>query len=605
MSSSSGNDQRPRGKRVADKTPSRREQKRLEKEAVRKEEAASRAEALAESARARLAPRPVEPGGNRLPLSGLPRAAGQSLPRASAPAFPTQPLPPVDPAQPLPGQPRPLPGDALPSQPVTPPGPELAARVNPPAAAPHPVFPQAPEAAVPPVDQSTAAPLSALERIRQAQGLPPVGGAAPAAPPAPEAAPARPARTPGWRALRTDDTASALPAVTEATETVPVVPRVSVPEVDAPAREPLAESTAVALPAVEADAADEPAPVRLPRRERETPAEEISRPEPASMSRGLATMTSLWGLVGLAGLGALVAAVLGVGPDWVDGAGSVAVVTAMAWALASRTDGQRWLSALVALLLGGAAVATGNAVLSTGAAVMTCVVGGVFAVMATVPAVTYGAAAREALYATLLAGVVGLAAIGFRPTAPLESFEITTLLLAITLSLAIVYRLGAGLHGLGKRGMVVVTSGIVLLGGAIVYAELLGRYGAPGTVRSILDFVEWSQDRAMAFPRPIVVVLGVPALAWGAHLRARRRQGWWVTAFGVAATVPVATSLIGVDASLAGAGLRATYSLVAGLLVAWVVIRLDQRLTGPKGAGARRAEEAGPHRPEPSRFAPL
>ena len=29
------------------------------------------------------------------------------------------------------------------------------------------------------------------------------------------------------------------------------------------------------------------------------------------------------------------------------------------------------------------------------------------------------------------------------------------------------------------------------------------------------------------------------------------------------------------------------------------------QLTGPKGRGARRAEEAGPHRPEPKRFAEL
>jgi hypothetical protein len=53
------------------------------------------------------------------------------------------------------------------------------------------------------------------------------------------------------------------------------------------------------------------------------------------------------------------------------------------------------------------------------------------------------------------------------------------------------------------------------------------------------------------------------------------------------------------------AGLRAAYSLVLGLLIGWLVIRADLALTGPKGRGGRRAEEAGPHRPEPRRFAEL
>ena len=41
------------------------------------------------------------------------------------------------------------------------------------------------------------------------------------------------------------------------------------------------------------------------------------------------------------------------------------------------------------------------------------------------------------------------------------------------------------------------------------------------------------------------------------------------------------------------------------LVVGYVVIRADLALTGPKGRGGRRAEEAGPHRPEPRRFAEL
>jgi hypothetical protein len=124
-------------------------------------------------------------------------------------------------------------------------------------------------------------------------------------------------------------------------------------------------------------------------------------------------------------------------------------------------------------------------------------------------------------------------------------------------------------------------------------------------VSSLLDFADRTADRIGAFPRPLVVLLGIPALVWGTHMRARRRQGWWVCAFGVAATVPIASGLVSPDSSFAEAGLRAGYSLVLGLLVGYLVIRADLALTGPKGRRGRRAEEAGPHRPEPARFAEL
>ena len=309
-------------------------------------------------------------------------------------------------------------------------------------------------------------------------------------------------------------------------------------------------------------------------------------------------------LVGL-GLLALVLALFNVGPDWIDGIGAVAVTTSLAAALGVRTNGQPVVAAGAALALGVSAVVSGMPALATGAALLTCVFGGVYAVMATVPAVTFVATAREVVWATLLSAVVALAALGFAPTTNLVAFEVAALLLAVVLVMAVVYRLGAGLHGLGRRGSVAVGVGFLLLGGAVAYTELLRRFGAPGTTESVLEFVEAVRARFYAFPRPLVVVLGVPALAWGAHLRARRRQGWWVTGFGVAATVPVATSLIGADASVLGALVRAGYSLVLGLLLAWALIWLDLRLTGPRGAGARRVEEAAAHRPEPSRWSPL
>lgn len=292
-------------------------------------------------------------------------------------------------------------------------------------------------------------------------------------------------------------------------------------------------------------------------------------------------------------------------PGWVAGIGSVAVVTSLSWLLATRTGGRALVSSGLALVLGAASLLVGGEVLPTGAAVLTCVVGSVYAVMVTVPAVTMLTAAREALVATLVATVTAFAAVGFEPTVSVERFEIVALLLALALVLAIVWRLGAGLHGLGRRGVVVVAIGLAVLFATLAYAELLRRYGAQSFVSSVLDLADATSEVAGAVPRPLVVLLGIPAIVWGTHVRARRRQGWWVCAFGVAATIPLAAGLVAPEATYAEAGLRALYSVVLGLLVGYLVIRADLALTGPKGRGGRRAEEAGPHRPEPRRFAEL
>ncbi len=319
----------------------------------------------------------------------------------------------------------------------------------------------------------------------------------------------------------------------------------------------------------------------------------------------LGTLTLVWSAVdGVLsrgdGLGELVPV-----PGWLDGAGAVAVVTALSGLLATRTAGRPLVSAGLALVLGVASVVVGGRILPTGAAVMTCVVGSVYAVMVTVPAVTWWKAVREVLVATLVATVTSLAAVGFEPTVATERFDLAALVLALGLAFTIVYRLGAGLHGLGRRGMITVAIGLVLLLATLAYAELLRRYGAQTFVSSVLDFVDATSQRIGAFPRPLVVLLGIPALVWGTHVRARRRQGWWVCAFGVAATVPLATGLVAPDSSYLEAALRAAYSLVLGLLIGYLVIRADLALTGPKGRRGRRAEEAGPHRPEPTRFAEL
>ena len=222
--------------------------------------------------------------------------------------------------------------------------------------------------------------------------------------------------------------------------------------------------------------------------------------------------------------------------------------------LVARTGGRTFVYGALALALGAAVVVTDEPVLRTGAAVLTCVVTAVFAVMVTIPAVTVPQAAREVLVAMLVALVGAAAVVGLEPTLNLSRFAYTTLGASLALCLLVVFRLGAGLHGLGRRGLVAVLIGGGLLAVTLAYAEVLRRYGAPDLVDTLLDGRRWALDTLNGAPRPVQALLGVPALVWGTHMRARRRQGWWVCAFGVTAAAQVTHTFLDPSLTLVEAG---------------------------------------------------
>ncbi len=307
----------------------------------------------------------------------------------------------------------------------------------------------------------------------------------------------------------------------------------------------------------------------------------------------------------------------GVGPAWLDRIGAVAVAASYAALLAIRTGGRPVVFGVALLLFGGVTAAleelgptTGVVAdlvdsFTTGWAVMTGVVTAVLAVMLTTPAVLFRRAVLEVLVAVGIAALGSFAVIGFRPTLDPDRFDYATLAFAFALGFALVFRLGAGLHGLGRRGLLVVLGGGVMLAVTVAYAELLRRYGTEDLVHAIDDVVVWVRDTIGAVPRPLQALVGVPALLWGCHMRARRRQGWWVCVFGCAATASIATTLTNPATGWLEAALIPAYSLPFGLALGYLVIRLDLALTGPRGARARADERAAAVRPEPRRLQPL
>lgn len=319
---------------------------------------------------------------------------------------------------------------------------------------------------------------------------------------------------------------------------------------------------------------------------------------------------ALWLLAAVLALAALVVAWTPLAetrwvPAWVPTAGAVAVTTLYAVALGVRTGGWPLLSGILALALTTLAVLTGLPVLVAGAAVTTAAMGAVLGVLVTVPAARFLGVVGECALATLVAAVAALAANAFEPQISFQRTDYLTLALALLGALVLVYQLGAGVHGLGTRGLVVVVGGIALLAVVLAYTEALARWGSPEMIADVEQAMSGLADRFGALPRPIEFLLGFPALAWGVSTRARRRQGWWPCAFGAAGLAGISVSLLEEGMSLVESSLSLAYGAALGLVLGYLVIRVDSFLSGNRGRRARRAEEATAHRPEPSRTAPL
>lgn len=315
----------------------------------------------------------------------------------------------------------------------------------------------------------------------------------------------------------------------------------------------------------------------------------------------------LWVVLWLAGTAAALTSLVDVDvPDRVAPAGSALLTVLFMVALTHRCGGRVVLWGGLTLVVAGCWLVWDPSWLTAGIAVVGAVSSGVLAVMSTRPAASWFRAVTEALYAAVIAATGAVAVAGFEAEVLTQRYNVAVHLLALILTIGVVWGLGAGLHGLGRRGLLMILGGAVLIVVVLAYGAVLRTYGSESVTGTVEDTVAWMRDTFGGVPRPTEVIVGFPALVWGVSTRSDRRQGWWMCAFGVLATGTITTSLVSPDAVVDYVALSSVYSVVLGILLGLVVRRVDRMLTGGSGRRARRSEGADTQiRPEPPRTAAL
>jgi hypothetical protein len=211
---------------------------------------------------------------------------------------------------------------------------------------------------------------------------------------------------------------------------------------------------------------------------------------------------------------------------------------------------------------------------------------------------------REMLISALIGAAGAVVVTGYDVMLRPFRFRIMVLTLVLLAGFALAWRLGQGVGSLGRRGLVLIGGGVLVLAISIAYSQAIRAWGSPGVVSSVSDLVDTLESRLGAVPRPIEALVGFPALVWGVATRTRRRQGWWMCAFGALGAAGVATSLIQPTTPFVDSITATGYDLVIGGLLGLVLIGLDRLATG-RGRRAATMVDDPLERPEPPRFAPL
>lgn len=328
-------------------------------------------------------------------------------------------------------------------------------------------------------------------------------------------------------------------------------------------------------------------PTRTPR---------ISSPEIAHL---VMTGVSLLWLVGT--LGAATAVVAVDVPRWIARPSAAVLMTVFVIGLVHRAGGHMRLWCPPVVVLAVAALVTERQALLASSVVLTGVLAAVWSVMVTRPARSLLAVLREYAIALLAAISGALAVAAWNVDVNYQRFGLVVLAASLSIAIALVWSLGAGLHGLGRQNFLVLIGVAALLLLVLAYSSFVRAHGSQALIDAITDLVIWARETFRGVPRPVEVLLGFPALIVGVSMRSRRREGWWVLVFAVVGTSVLTTSLVSPGAFPTYIALSTVYSIVLGGIVGLIV--RSQVIVERSSRAARHFEEE--HRVEPGRFAPL
>lgn len=252
-------------------------------------------------------------------------------------------------------------------------------------------------------------------------------------------------------------------------------------------------------------------------------------------------------------------------PWRVDRVGAAVLLVVFAVALTHRTGGHMRIWGPLAAILGIAALVTGMPVLVASAAGVSAVLAAVWAVVFTRPALTVLQAIGEYLIAIVIALSGTIAVAAWNASVNYSRFNIVVITAALCLSIVLVWNLGAGLHGLGREHLLVLSAVAALVVLVLAYASFVRSHGSESVTDAIASVVIWMRQTIGGVPRPVEVLLGFPAMIVGVSLRARTREGWWIMVFGVISTSVVTTSLVSPRAFPTYIALSTLYSVLLGL----------------------------------------
>ena len=312
-------------------------------------------------------------------------------------------------------------------------------------------------------------------------------------------------------------------------------------------------------------------------------------------------MVGVFGLWVLGFAGALTAVVAVGVPSVVQRPSAALLMIVFAIGLIHRGGGHMRIWLPITAVLGVVAVVAENNVLLASAAALTAVLSAVWAVMVTRPADSVVGAIRE-FALTIVVALSGTTAVAaWNAPVNYQRFNLIVIAIAMGLVIALVWNLGAGLHGLGRQHLAILAGGAALLLLLLAYSSFVRTHGSQALVNAFSDIVTWMRQNFEGIPRPVEVFIGFPALIVGVSLRSKRREGWWVLVFAVIGTAVLSTSLVTPGAFPSYIGLSTLYSAVLGLAVGLVARHYAMR------QGSARASRAIEEivRVEPPRFAPL